>query len=215
MTIAKVTAIAPTGEAPYASTHGLLYSFKVSFSDGQTGTVNAKSESGPAYKVGDSVGYEITGNYKGVSKIRVDKKAAQEAAAAEQRPPANSEPVAGQRLPNGMEPMAPVFGATVGMAIKEALVLLTTDLGHDDIISSVITPHFWKAVHEVSSDIIRVSLLLEKGKLAPPVRDRTEGPRPPAPPRATAPAPAPRRGQPENERQAANLATDDMGYIPF
>ena len=38
--------------------------------------MNAKEANGPAYRVGDVVGYEITKNVNGVNIIKVDKKAA-------------------------------------------------------------------------------------------------------------------------------------------
>lgn len=66
----------------------------------------------------------------------------------------------------------PVLGQTVGMAMKEALALLSRDLKRDDLIGHITSASFWQAVHEAASDIIRVSRLLEKGKLAPSIKDR-------------------------------------------
>ncbi len=84
------------------------------------------------------------------------------------------------RAPAASGAAQPVNGQTVGMAMKEALALLTSDgtLALD-------TPEFWAAVHRTASDIIRVSQLLEKGKLAPSVKDRTS----PPPKAAAKPAP--------------------------
>ena len=137
-------------------------------------------------------------------------------------PPTNSEPVAGQRMPDGTEPTQPVYGGTVGMAMKEALALLTRELTRDELIEQLVSQSFWKAVHEVSSDIIQVSLLLEKGRLAPSVKERTAGPAPaapqPEPQKAAAPSGQPRRGQPQTERQAANQADvvdEDVQDVPF
>jgi|GEM_PF-2950233 len=64
--------------------------------------------------------------------------------------------------------IVPINGQTVGMAVKEALTIVRED-GPDW--SSPVT---WKAVHEVASDIIRLSRLLEMGKLAAPVRERAD-----------------------------------------
>lgn len=137
----------------------------------------------------------------------------------------------------------PVSGQTVGMAIKEALSLLTKGLDHAEIMEQLPAVTFWASVHEVASDIVRVSKLLEKGKLAKSVRERSGGsvdlvevdmppaeepeiaePEPARPPRqaARAPAAAPvRRGAPVNEEQAANRvdrrtgrAVDDEN-VPF
>jgi hypothetical protein len=67
----------------------------------------------------------------------------------------------------------PVMGVTVGMAINNAMTLLTSKLTHDEMVGRIITPVFWSSVHEVASDIIRISRVLESGKLAPSVRERT------------------------------------------
>lgn len=69
----------------------------------------------------------------------------------------------------------PVPGQTVGMAIKEALNLLTKGMDYDNLVDRLPEPTFWAAVHEVASDIVRVSRLLEKGKLAKSVRERNGG----------------------------------------
>ncbi len=76
----------------------------------------------------------------------------------------------------------PINGMTVGMAMKEALALCAP--GNQP---KWCTPGFWQEVHQMASDIIRTSLLLEKGKLAPAVRDRvkTQKEAPAEPPKAT------------------------------
>jgi hypothetical protein len=184
MTISKVTSIVPTGKEPFASAHGLLYEFKMAFADGVSGFVNAKSATGPAYKVGDMVGYEITGDYKGVSKIKVDKKAANNFASPDHshgtggRPTETApvgEDVQGQRF-RGPEGNFPINGATVGMAMNNALTLLTSGLDHDEVVMRLCEKSFWLAVRETSSDIIRVAQNLESGHLAKSVTERTAGP---------------------------------------
>lgn len=65
-----------------------------------------------------------------------------------------------------------INGQTVGMAMKESLALLTKDLTPEQVVQRVVQPAFWEAVHEVASDVIRVSLILEAGKLAKPVKER-------------------------------------------
>ncbi len=71
--------------------------------------------------------------------------------------------------PTASPTTGPINGQTVGMAVKEA-VGIVTEGGHDWT-----APSTWKFLHEVASDIIRVSRLLEMGKLAPPIRERAEG----------------------------------------
>lgn len=80
---------------------------------------------------------------------------------------------------------APIFGATVGMAMKEALALAVMEHGGipalDDTTnpdaspSPLKDPAFWGRVHEIASDICRVSLLIEKGKIAPAIKARAPG----------------------------------------
>ena len=190
---------------PHTQAQGAALSLHNRVCDGYTGRANSTQQQSPPYAVGDVVGYEPTGKaYNKVPIIKVNKKAAAEAAAAGYRGPSNSEPIHGQRMSDGTEPTQPVFGATVGMAMNQAIALLTYELSHDEIVQSVCEAHFWKAVHETASDVIRVSRMLEAGRLAPSVKERTAGPAPanPSPSRSPAPTRAP---QPENERQAANL----------
>lgn len=74
MNICKIASIKPDGK-PWESQYGPMYPFYVVFQDGAAGTVNSKTET-PPYKVGDEVGYEITGKSpKGVPKLKIDRKA--------------------------------------------------------------------------------------------------------------------------------------------
>lgn len=78
----------------------------------------------------------------------------------------------GQPAVNGKaNPVAP---QSVGMAVKEALLILTDRLEHDDRVARLCEPTFWQSVYEVASDIIRVSLMLEHGKLALSVKERNQ-----------------------------------------
>ena len=117
-----------------------------------------------------------------------------------------------------------VAGQTVGMAVKESLALHTKNLATEEVNEAVCTGEFWAAIHETASDIIRISLLLEKGKLAKPVRERNgeeaPEPEPKAPPARQAPPPqrqaAPpsgRRQDPVTDRQAANQENRDGSPI--
>lgn len=69
----------------------------------------------------------------------------------------------------------PVFGATVGMAINQTFELMRHLYTPAEIGAMLKAPSGWQAVHELASDIIRVSRLLELGKLAPAIKDRIGG----------------------------------------
>ena len=169
MKISRITAIEPDGKAwtPRNSTTP-LYPFLVSFADGMKGQANSKSEP-PPYAVGDDVGYEQTGTSpRGVPKLKIDRKAAAEGGGddggGQRSAPRGTATTARQPAASGSS----INGQTVGMAMKEALTLTNmTTLKPDD-------PEFWKQVHITASDIIRVSLMLEKGKLAPSAKDRAD-----------------------------------------
>ena len=69
-----------------------------------------------------------------------------------------------------------IFGGTVGMAMKESLELHFREYEPDMLQEALKDPGVWKDVYTTASDIIRVSLKLEKGELAPSVRDRNKTP---------------------------------------
>jgi hypothetical protein len=96
---------------------------------------------------------------------------------------------------------ASILGATVGMAINQAIGILKEcrpDGTFEDYYS---TPEFSKDLHIIASDIIRISQLLEKSKLASPVKDR-----------APSPVPEP---EPEQPPAAQQQPEDDGSEIPF
>ena len=68
-----------------------------------------------------------------------------------------------------------VYGGTVGLAMKESLAIHVGLCGKD-LVGALSSSEFWAAVDETASDIIRVCLKLEKGKLAPSVRERNRTP---------------------------------------
>lgn len=127
MQISKVINLEPTGEQPFNSQHGLLYPFRVTFADGTTGIVNAKAQKGPAYSKGDMVGYEVTGEFQGTKKIKVDKKAAEghvpQADAPNPTPAAAPQGRQATTAPSQVSRGAPE-GQTIGMATKAAVDIL-------------------------------------------------------------------------------------------
>jgi hypothetical protein len=76
------------------------------------------------------------------------------------------------RAPEGASVKKPVFGATVGMAINQTVAIMKPT--RDEINS----PDFWKEFHYCASQVIRVSMMLEEGRLAPknkPAIDEARG----------------------------------------
>ena len=69
-----------------------------------------------------------------------------------------------------------IFGGTVGMAMKESIALHTGGYEPEAMEEILNTPDLWEKVYTTASDIIRISILLEKGKLAPSVSKRTQSP---------------------------------------
>jgi hypothetical protein len=67
------------------------------------------------------------------------------------------------------KPHAPVYGATVGMAINNACEILSS-IGTDPF-----SPEFYKQLHQVASDIARVAQMIEAGNLAPTAKQRAGG----------------------------------------
>lgn len=92
-------------------------------------------------------------------------------------------PNGGERSPGGgyhgtdSDPKGPgIFGGTVGMAMKESMALHTRGIEGEHLVNALCSPLFWAAVHETASDVIRISLALERGKLCPSVKDRNKTP---------------------------------------
>ena len=75
MNICKIVKITPDGKQWGEAPNGPYYPFYIVFADGTAGQANAKNNP-PAYKVGDEVGYEVTGSTpRGVPKLKIDRKA--------------------------------------------------------------------------------------------------------------------------------------------
>lgn len=162
MKISKITNIVPDGS--FESAHGTLYAFTVTFDDGTIGNANAKAAK-PPYSIGDMVGYDITGQDKrGNNKLKIDRKAAQQAGALPPQAQAQATPATTQPPSNPHAPLM-INGQTVGMAINNAVEVLRS-MGVD--YGQIKDGEFAKAVHEIASQLIRVSHKLEQGKLAPP-----------------------------------------------
>lgn len=98
---------------------------------------------------------------------------------------------------NAASPLAHVHGATVGMAINQAVGIIK---GFDNDYDYYVSASFSKDLHMIASDIVRVSTLMESGKIAAPVKDRVA----PEPPRQ----PVRETRQPEREPEPAEPEED-------
>lgn len=99
-----------------------------------------------------------------------------------------------------------IQGQTVGMALKEAMALHSRHASNGEELQSWLDqPEFWAAVYTTASDVIRVSQLLEKGKLAPSARERAN----PTP--AAQPEPAPNGGRPAAPSTGGRADTPKAG----
>lgn len=88
-------------------------------------------------------------------------------------PPRSNPPAPRPSLPSS----GTINGQTVGMAVKEAIGLVSSAQGFD--IGTLSDPQFWVSIRTVASDIIRVSQSLERGELLSLQPTQTPPPRKP------------------------------------
>lgn len=169
MPLARITEIKPNGG--FDSQHGYMYSSIVYFDDNGWGSANHKTQN-PPYGIGDEMEYTITGEFKGTSKLKISKPGSNFAPPPRDNGPSSSQ---SRTLPPKTVQSGPVNGASVGMAINQAMGLLTKDLSRDEIVQLICQPHFWLSLTEVASDVIRIARHLEQGNLAPSVKERANG----------------------------------------
>lgn len=95
----------------------------------------------------------------------------------------------------------PIHGATVGMAINQAIAIIKDTTDGTGLADYYLTPDFGQDLHTLASDIIRVSTYLEAGNLAAPSSKRTPAPAPePEPEPEPEPTPPPAaQQQPEDD----------------
>jgi hypothetical protein len=171
MTINTITSIQPTGSfdckaGPQAGK--TLYSFAVTFANGVTGHANAVNPK-PAWAEGDAVGYDITGqDTRGGNRLKINRKAAQGAPMATTpaipvQNPGNAVQST-QEVPSNPHTQQMINGQTVGMCINNAVSVLK-ELFIDGSLK-VSDGTFAIAVHDLASQLIRISYKLEHGKLA-------------------------------------------------
>lgn len=159
----KITSITPNGKPWGEPPNGPLYPFKLEFDDGMVGVANSKSQT-PPYKVGDTVGVEVTGqDARGNSKLKIDRKWPSMnpgATGSAFTPSQPQNPVKSTESASNAVPQSSIHPATAGCAFKAAVDAICKD--------DVGTQEYYKRVHEVASGYVRILQALEAGKLAQP-----------------------------------------------
>ena len=150
----------------------MLYTFLVSFSDGVSGYVNAKSQQGPAIKVGQQLWYNIVGQTpNGVNRIKTDiKTPPPQAPAVPQLPPPQAPavpqpppvapPQAQPAQPRQPMPRLLPQGATVGMAINNAvqIIIANSKVSKEGLVN---LPTLARDVKAIAESILEASHALE------------------------------------------------------
>lgn len=165
MNISRIVSIVPAGT--YNGAHGLLYQLDISFEDNTSGQANAKSPK-PPYKVGDEVGYEVTGAYPGGQKIKIFKDPYGQTQTGS--PPARSAQPAQRPAPRPPSVAAPSVsstqGITVGMAINNAVNILKYNAEHSNEVPLILDlPTLQHQIEQVAMFIISASRRLEAGQV--------------------------------------------------
>lgn len=112
--------------------------------------------------------------YKGTQGITAGTKCTIQVVGSAAPATATQRPAAGQHAAGPAPSGSPaVFGATVGMAINQAISLLKDQDGGLTL-NFIDSPDFSRTVWTIASDIIRVARVLESGKLAQPAKDRAD-----------------------------------------
>lgn len=164
----QIASIIPDGSFP--TQYGQLFAFIVSFTDGKTGQANAKSAT-PPYRVGDVVGYDITGQKpNGTLKIKITTNISP-TAPIQINPAAPIQPNPGPAMfvPRKPEPTppataggpaaAPRDGRTVGMALKLAGDILMHNARSKA--AEVDLPHLARDLKAVAECVLDASYALE------------------------------------------------------
>ena len=140
----------------------MLYTFLVSFSDGVSGYVNAKSQQGPAIKVGQQLWYNIVGQTpNGVNRIKTDiKTPPPPQAPAVPQPPPVAPPQAQPAQPRQPLPRMLPQGATVGMAINNAvqIIIANSKVSKEGLVN---LPTLARDVKAIAESILEASHALE------------------------------------------------------
>jgi hypothetical protein len=199
MSLEVIKSINNTGS--YESKFGTMHSFRYQFESGMVGDASHKSEQAP-FRPGATVEVTITGEFKGVSKIKVAKPEA--GGGSFQQPVAAT--ISGN-VPVTLVPgvSTTIHGGTVGCCLKEACADFReahTDKLEDHAAAAAFV---WRR----ASVLLRAYQALEMGKL-------WEDPSKAAKAAPAAPTPPPRAPQPAHDSTAAFSTTgEDPKDLPF
>jgi hypothetical protein len=169
--------------------------FAVKLSDqGGDPTVEMMAFNAPKYATGDRIRVAGQGikksSYNGKAQVKVGQKVGVTVVSSGgNSPAAASAPTSGGHAPAAPQAATSIPGVTVGMAVNNALSMLTQGMGHAEIVKATQNAQFWTVAYETASQVIRLSKSLENGKLAPSVWDKA----------AQTPAPQPPPSNPERE----------------
>ena len=159
MPISTISSITPKGS--FESKFGTMYSFIYVFADGTSGEASHKTAN-PPFAVGQHAEYTVTGEFKGVAKLKVQRP--QDGGAITQPQPTTLAGGVPATTVPGVH--STYLGVTVGMALNNAALDARAiagagnmDLSDDKALSGFI----WKR----ASLYLRAAQALELGKLAP------------------------------------------------
>ncbi len=183
MNIAKIVRITPDGKE-FTTAHGTFYPFQVGFDDQRSGQCNSKSNP-PPYKVGEIVGYDVTGQTpRGADKFKITRNPDAssgtyrppgpmdsgnpdlEAARMDQWPKAQPAPnaaIQARTVAQTGPGIGSINGQTVGMSIGRAVEIWCATEATQ---GTVWGEQSAKTIHAIASDLIRASQSLEKGELS-------------------------------------------------
>jgi hypothetical protein len=168
--------------------------FVAKLNDGPgTADISLSLFSAPKFAQGDKIRIAGKGikrsSYNGKPQVGLGKTTGVTVVASGGNTPAPAAPAGGATPSSGGQaPQAMIPGPTVGMAVNNALTLLTQGMGHADVVKATREAVFWTTAYETASQIIRLSKSLEGGKLAPSVWDKVAQTPAPQPPPAHNPA---------------------------
>ena len=212
MKTARITSITPDGE--FDTSFGHLWAFIVALDDGTEGQANCKKNT-PPFRVGDSVGYEVTGTSpQGTTKLKIDRKFGQTAGTAPQ--------VRQAQAPRQQNQQAPVtVGAPDERAFHNTMKKLCLAWCHCFVYAEKVERRLAELGHDIMTPDQKQALVASLWIAA---RDAGLAQHPPAlaveqpPPTMTPPQPQPiPRSQQQNvaEPVPANGGGDDEHDVPF
>ena len=204
----------------FGDANGKLHAYHYIFDDRIEGTANHKAA--PSWGPGDEVEYTITGEHRGVNKLKVAKPGSGRPPAAQGRAPARSAaPTRSAPSParqNAPREAGSYLGVTVGMAVNNGVSIA---LAQSEDPNAGLLPgslDFFNEVYHHASRLLRMSATLESGKLAPkPTTQPDREPEPePEPEPDPEPTPAPRRQERPQPGPGGSVAHNpDDEDVPF